>query len=153
MSVVIFLDGVLRKPNDSPIMEGVNLYRSLNEKQRVIILCDDRVKTERWLKINNIVPKYDDIVDYKDSGALEDDIEFRQVQFCRGRGEVSYVITPNIDTAKQLLEAGVTTLLFLHPKYITPLFRPDAPKGIRSWESITKEMDRQQALYMEDPRV
>lgn len=153
MSVLLFLDGVLRKQNDSPIIEGVNLYRSLNEKQRVIILCEDRAKTERWLKTNNIVSKYDDVVDYKDPANIEEEHEFRQVQHCKSKGEVAFVVTANLDTAKQLLESGTPTFLFLHPKYINPLFRPDAPYGIRSWNSITEEMDRQQDLYLDDPRA
>lgn len=153
MSVLLFLDGVLRKPNQSPIYEGTALYQSLNQTHRVLILCHQKGEAERWLKQNNIGTVIDDIIDYKDPASTEDDEALRQVKFCQGRGKVDFVVTDDVELSKQLMENGITTLLFLHPKYARPEFRPDVPLGVRSWLEITQEIDRQQDLFREDPRV
>ena len=153
MTVLMFLDGVLRKENQSPIYEAVSLYQSLNQTHRVLILCHKRGEAERWLKQNNIVSIVDDLVDYIDPASTPDDESIRQVEHCRAKGKIDFVVTSDLDLTKQLMENGITTLLFVHPKYMRPEFRPDKPYGIRAWDSITEEIDRQQELYAEDPRV
>lgn len=152
MNVLMFLDGVLRKADDkSPIQQGVRLFKSLADKFTVIVLADDKVEAERWFRQNAMIQKLDDIVDYKAAGEL--DPKFRQVDYCRSNNAVDFVVTDDVDLSFKLLEQGVTTYLFLHPKYMRPEFRPDGRKGGKSWEAIIEELDRQQELYSEDPRV
>lgn len=151
MNILIFLDGVLRRAKDrSPIQEGTSLYKSLSEKTRVVVLAENKLEAERWFKENGMSQKLDDIVDYKDKAA--DDQKFRQVDYCRSNGKISYVVTDDVDLAAKLLESGVTTYLFLAPRYIRPEFRPDG-RGRKSWDAVIEEIDKQQELYSEDPRV
>lgn len=152
MAILVFVDGVLRTPKSAPIPDGMALYRSLKEKHRVLLLCDDKEKTDHWLRqhrINNI----DDLVDINVVPALGDDPHFRQVEWLKSQGPVEYVITSDPQLTLRLLEVGMTTLVFLQPTYIKEDFRPDSRQGVRSWTEIVQELERQQDTYSEDPRI
>jgi rRNA-processing protein FCF1 len=152
MSVVIFLDGVMRKHKDmSLIIEGSALYKTLNETNRVIIVAEDREKADIWLKTNNLAKKIDDIFEHIDT--VSDNIRLATIESLRSRGKIDYVVTEDIDLARSLIEVGIPVLVFLNPRYTRPEFRPDAREGVKSWELITDELDRQQGLYVDDKRV
>ena len=152
MSVLIFLDGVLRKHTDkSPIFEGLNLYKGMNEVNRVVVLTEDKEKAEVWFKSNTLNAKLDDIVG--PSTIVSDNPRLQQVLDNQSKGKVELVVTDDSDLAKDLLELGITTLVFISPKYSRPEFRPDAKEGVKSWLNIIDELDRQQGLYSEDPRT
>ena len=151
MAIVMFVDGVLRSESGSPIYQGLALYRMFNEDVRVILLTDEREKTNRWL-LEHKINKFDDLIDRNVPGVLEDhDIE--QVKYVRSQGKVELVVTSDTELAKKLLEIGLDTLLFLHPTYLRPEFRPDGRQGIRSWAAIEEEIDKQIEMIREDPRV
>ena len=63
------------------------------------------------------------------------------------------VVTADLDLATKLLQEGLDTLVFLHPTYLRPEFRPDGRQGVRSWAAIEAEMDKQIEMIKEDPRV
>jgi hypothetical protein len=127
------------------------LYRTLREYTQVFLLCSNKARDDRWLKENKI-NLVDDLVG-EDIPLSIDWLEWRQVEYCRGRGQVDYVITSDPKLAAKLLEAGVTSLLFLQPIYISEKFRPDSSEGRKSWAQIQDEIVRQQELYVEDHRV
>jgi hypothetical protein len=151
LAIVIFVDGVLRSETGSPIYQGLALYRMFNEDVRVVLLCDDYAKTNRWL-LEHKINKLDDLVDHSVPGVF-DDHEFEQVKYVRSQGKVDLIVTANTDLAKKLLEIGLDTLLFLHPSYLRPEFRPDGRQGMKSWASIEDEIDKQLEMIREDPRV
>lgn len=152
MAILVFVDGVLRTPKSAPIPDGMALYRSLKEKHRVLLLCDDKEKTDHWLRqhrINNV----DDLVESKSVPALGDDPHFRLVMWVKSQGPVEYVITSDPQLTLRLLEVGMTTLVFLQPTYIKEDFRPDSRHGVRPWTDIVQELEKQQDTYSEDPRI
>ena len=147
----MFVDGVLRSESGSPIYQGLALYRMFNEDVRVILLTDEREKTNRWL-LEHKINKFDDLIDRNVPGVLEDpDIE--QVKYVRSQGKVELVVTSDTELAKKLLEIGLDTLLFLHPTYLRPEFRPDGRQGMKAWADIENEIDKQIEMIKEDPRV
>lgn len=151
MAILVFIDGVLRNSANAPIPDGLKLYRTLKEQNRVLVLCKDKEKDDHWLRqhrFNNI----DDLIDL-DIPALGDDPEFRQVEWVRSQGPVDYVVTSDPVLTNKLLQVGVTTLVFMNPIYIKEEFRPDSRKGVRSWQEIADEIARQQDNYSEDERV
>ena len=152
MSVVIFVDGVMRRERDqSIIMEGVALYKSLNETNRVILVCDDAERTDVWLKTNNLAKKLDDI-----TAVIKTPLErprLLTIETIRSKGKIDYVVTEDTELATQLLEAGIPVLVFLNPRYTRPEFRPDGREGRKSWDAINEELDRQQGLYDDDARL
>lgn len=151
MSVIVFVDGVLRSQlNKQPILEGVSLYKSIKEKNSIVVVGNDkRDATEHWLRSHKI--DFDDILE--NSTITHGKDEFAQCQHLRAKGKIEFVITANVELSKQLLEYGYNTLLFLHPLYLRPEFRPDAPEGIKPWAEIEKEYDRQLGMYMDDSRT
>ena len=152
MSVLIFVDGIIRKERDqSVIVDGVNLYRCLNETNRVLLLAKDRERTDIWLKTNNMAKKLDDIIGFVDSPI--DDPRYLTVESLRSKGKIDFVVTDDTDLALRFLEVSIPVLMFLNPKYTRPEFRPDAREGVKSWSKITEELDKQQGLYLEDPRT
>ena len=58
-----------------------------------------------------------------------------------------------VESAKELLERGFRTLLLLDPEYIDPASRPDNKNGRKSWDDIQAEIDKQQEMFAEDPRI
>jgi hypothetical protein len=152
MAVIIFVDGVMRKPRDqSIIIEGTALYKSLNEIQRVLLIAEDKEKTDIWLKMNNLAKKIDDIVPL--SKTVVSNKALDTVLSIRSKGKVDFVVTEDSDLAKLLLEQGIPVLVFLNPRYARPEFRPDGRAGKKSWDEITNELDKQQGLYNEDRRI
>ena len=152
MATLIFIDGVLRNTvTNAPIPQGMSLFRTLKDKGRVLLLCPNKALGDRWLRENkaNFI---DDIVG-PDVAIGADFLELRQVEYCRGQGQVDLVITSDPELAARLLEIGVTTLMFLHPVYLTEKFRPDGRQGVKSWDKIKGEIVKQQEAFLEDTRV
>ena len=152
MTVLVFLDGVLRRRGEdkSPIVEGTAIFKAMSMFTRVVVIADDAQDADRWFKSNGLSQKVDDIIDYKPP--VLENVPYKQVQHVRSKGRVDIVITDDIELSKELLESGVASYLFLHPKYIRPEFRPDG-RGRKSWDEVTEELDKQQGLFTEDPRV
>ena len=151
MAIVMFVDGVLRTEAGAPIYQGLALYKMFNEDVRVVLLCEDKFKTNRWL-LQHKINKMDDLIGRDVPGVLNDP-EFEQIKYVRSQGVVDLVVTANIDLAKQLLAEGIDSLLFLHPSYFKAEYRPDARTGKRKWADIEEEIDRQIEMIKEDPRV
>jgi hypothetical protein len=152
VSILIFADDVIRNPRDqSPITSGIALYKSLNETNRVLVIAENREKTEIWMKTHNIAKRLDDIVQLVDDPARE--TKLSTVDFIRSKTKITAVVTADSDLTKQLLEQGITVLVFLNPKYARPEFRPDGREGVKSWNAIVEELDKQQGLYSEDTRL
>jgi len=152
MSVVMFVDGIIRRERDQSIIsEGSKLYKTLNENNRVVLVTKDAERTEIWLKMHNLGTKLDDIQEIVDTPLPEP--ELMTVEVIRSQGKIDYVITDNSVLAKRLLESGFQVLVFLNPRYARPEFRPDGREGKKSWEEITEEIDKQQGLYSEDTRI
>lgn len=149
MAVLIYVEGVLSRKN-TPIKDGLGLVRTIQEKHAVILLCEDKAKTEHWLRENRLA-RIDNIVDY-DIPAPGDDVELRQAEYCRSLGPIDYAITSNTDLASKLLEQGFRVLLFLDPIYLDHRYRPDTVDGRRSWSDIKTELNKQADMYLDDPR-
>lgn len=152
MAILIFLDGVMRNTiTNAPIPQGMGLYKNLKQDNRVLLLGNNRSKDDRWLREHKIL-SVDDLVGPESSIGYEWE-ELRQVEFVRGQGPVEYVITSDPALSAKLLEIGVTTLMFLHPVYLTEKFRPDSKQGAKPWLDIASEIAKQQEAFVEDPRV
>ena len=141
----------MRSHTGSPIPQGLALYRTLKEKTQVFLLCGHKAKDDRWLREQKI-SLVDDLVG-PDIPMAGDMVELRQVEYCRGRGPVEYVVTADTELASKLLERGITTVMFLQPTYMAERFRPDSAEGRKSWKEIRDEIVRQQEMYVSDPRV
>ncbi len=151
MTFLMFIDGVLRTHTHTPIYQGLGLYRLLAENNRVLLISSNKEVDDVWLRQHKI-NKIDDLIG-RDIPSMTDNAEFRQVEYCRGQGPVEMVITSNPVLAKNLLEVGITTMVFLQPSYVKEEFRPDSRVGRKSWEDISTEIANQQDAIKEDPRI
>ena len=151
MAIAVFVDGVLRGDGNVPIHQGLALYRMFNQDIRVVLLCDDKTKIHRWLTEHKI-NKLDDIMDYTVPG-IRNDPDLDLVKYVRSQGKLDLVVTADIELSKRLLEMGMDTLMFLHPTYLRPEFRPDSRQGVKSWAEIEIESEKQIAMRREDPRI
>ena len=153
MATLMFIDGVLRNTvTNAHKLQGMSLYRILKEKGRVLLLCTDKYKDDRWLRENK-VNLVDDLVGLEMTAGVEWPA-LRQVEYCRGQQSgAELVITSDPALAAKLLEIGLTTLMFMHPVYMAEKFRPDGKRGAKSWEKIKSEIISQQETYVEDHRV
>jgi len=151
VATLMFIDSVLRNQQGSPIPQGISLYRILKEKGRVLILCNNKARDERWLRENKI-NLLDDLID-PDLPSVTEDPSWRQVEFCRGQWQIEMVVTADPELSAKLLNAGITTLMFLHPLYITEKFRPDSRQGVKPWKDIVNEISYQQESIVDDSRI
>ena len=151
MAVLMFIDGVLRHTNtNAPIRNGMLLYYTLKEQNKVFLLANDKAKADTRLRQHKIT-KVDDIIgEVPMPGEFP---EFRQVEWLRSQGPIDYVITTDPNLTLKLLEIGVTTLVFMNPTYIREEFRPDSKVGIRKWDEIVEEIIQQQEAFIEDGRI
>lgn len=144
-TIVVTVEGVLRKLTDgSRIHEGVELVQRLSGEgignNTIIHLTSGPAsEAESWLDAHDIAC---DLV----LGARED----RVLQLRRLRYEWGYpvmlVVEPDPDIAVDLMADGYTTMLFLHPEYAKPEWRPDHEHAMKTWDEIrdmrTKDIDR-----------
>lgn len=151
MALLMYIDGVLRTPKRAPIRDNLALYRGLKETQKVFIACDDKVDADRWLRENNL-KNFDDLID-ANVPKFSENLMVSQAEYVRSQGRVDLVFVADVEVAKELLERGFRTMLVLDPYYLDPASRPDSLDGRRSWKAIQEEIDRQQELFLEDPRV
>jgi hypothetical protein len=152
MEIVVELDGVLRNQEDAPIPTGVILYQTLTAYNRMTLISSmNREDTERWLNINKIVD-FDLIVD--SSAHLEgENLTQRQINVARARGGVSLFITANPESWVYAFNQGIPCAMFGEPAYQRVEFRPDAPKRVRSWDSIVEAVEKQNELKTKDVRL
>lgn len=151
MSIIVFMDGVLRTETRVPITEGIYLYKSLNVNTTVTLACDDQEEAERWCKEHNI-KEVDGFLSNKSVADFENK-DWLKIQKQMSSSPLYMVITSDIDLAKTCLENGVKVFLFLHPIYLSAKFRPDGRSGRKSWDALIEELDHQLELKMEDKRL
>jgi len=152
MQILVELDGVLRNKDDGIISTGVLTYSMLTAYNRMTIMSSSTEEaTLRWLNVNKVVD-VDNIID--SSVALEgEDLAERQINFARSRGAIDLFITSNPKLWAYAFDLGITSIMFGVPSYIRPEFRPDAPKKVRSWDSIQEAIDRQNEARVKDLRL
>lgn len=155
MISVITVEGVLKSiVGDNPIQTGIGLYHSLCESHRVFLITDDEPKrTAHWLKLNGLT-RHMRLIGTDVTDPLEDAAKRRaQLAMIRAEGEpIAFVVDPNPAVAKSLLLAGLPTLLFVHPQYSRPSFRPDYQGRVIPWAELAAEVERQQLLRNSDNR-
>ena len=151
MSIIVFMDGVLRTETRVPIVDGIYIYRSLNENTTVMLACDDQEEANRWCKEHKL-SSVDGFLSDSLVGKYENK-NWLKVQTHMASSPLYMVITSDVDLAKTCLENGVRVFLFLSPTYLSAKFRPDGRDGRKSWDALVGELDKQLELRLEDKRL
>ncbi|MEW1675623.1 hypothetical protein AB0O47_20620 [Streptomyces noursei] len=155
VNVVIAIDGVLKRPDSDAITPaGLLLYQGLAETH-VVHLVDEpdsfnssKALAEHWLTRNGftkhirlIKPQMSDR--YGLLGGL---------QALRPDLHVDLVVVAAPHQASDLLAAGYTTVLFSHPRYSRPQWKPDYRGEPREWDDLVAEIEAQDQHYAQDAR-
>jgi hypothetical protein len=154
--VAIVVNGILRQPNDSSvIIPGLLIYKSLVKDHRVSLIIDSgaKEKVQYWLLMNSLTEHVNEI--YWDDMDSEDIVIRRMAQIGRLRkqGPLSMVYESDTEAATRLLQAQIPTMLFLHPQYTHPDFRPGHSTEPTPWNNLLAEKVRQQEARATDTRL
>lgn len=142
MTVLMAVEGVLRKENGDPIPEGFKLYRTLLSSYRIVLSVDeDLKKVDHWLKTNYLFD-YADVFTDKDAYNGQE-LRLRHLDLVKQGEKLELFIDSDPDTCAAALAGGVPTLLFSTPKHF------QTHRDLRPWDVITKEQERQKALVAE----
>jgi hypothetical protein len=150
------LDGVLRRITDQNAVNsnGLLLFEGLKTFGRVTFLADghapDIVAIEHFLKVNRITGHVGLDVSVPSDGPGSVERRLAQMNRVRRNGPVSLVIEPDPKIAAALMQQGYPTLLYLHPHYTVPSWRPDFGGTVRRWDDLVAETDRQVTLRAEE---
>ncbi|MFK0015820.1 hypothetical protein [Streptomyces sp. NPDC091027] len=155
MNVVMSVSGVLKRPeSDAVIPAGQHLYNGLAETH-VMHLFDERdtfnssrTAAEHWLRMNGFT-KHIRLVKPTTSEANG---VVGGLHALRADLHVDLVVVGDPATAEMLLAAGYTTVLFTHPRYSRPQWKPDYRGEPRSWDSLVAEIEAQDEHYAQDAR-
>jgi hypothetical protein len=154
--IAIVVEGVLRQPNDSgSIISGLLLYKSLVQNHRVSLIFDssNRERIQYWLLMNSLTDHVGEI--YWEEHDSEDIKKRRisQVGRLKKNGPVSMVVESDLDAATALFNAGIPTMMYLHPIYTHPEHRPEYSTGPTPWNELLAEKIRQQEARATDTRL
>ncbi len=149
--LALTIDGFLRNDAHKQSDDGVKIYAGLCEAYRVVLLTDDHpVKAEYWLKSKGL-SEHAMVIGHTVL-RRNDSLRIDQIDHLRTEGPVGLVIDPDPAVMAYCLSVGIPGMLYLHPQYSRPEFRPDAPAP-RSWDQINAELDRQSGLLSQDKRI
>lgn len=154
--VAIVVDGVMRSPNDvAPIIPGLLIYKSLVKTHRVSLIIDSaaKEKVQYWLMVNGFTDHTNEI--YWEADDPENVVERRVAQVGRLRktGPLSLIIEADMEVCTEMFNIGVPTLLFLHPQYAHPAFRPGSVTEVTPWATLYAEQIRQREARATDTRL
>lgn len=150
------LDGVLRRITDSQALDpnGRTLFEGLKGFGRITFLADgfsrDRQVIEHFLKINRITDYVDIDITVLSDGPDRVSRRLTQINRLRRTGPISFVVEPDPKIAAALVADGVMTLLYLHPQFTVPSWRPDYIGGVRRWDDLVAETERQETLRADE---
>lgn len=139
MNVAVCYEGVLTKGDNHPILEGIDVARSLASMGRLSVLSEaPQQAVERFLGVHRVDPIAQVLSGSERPG--EAPLFIRQVDQIRSGGErLDTVIVPDPAWVPVLLRARLAVMVFLSPGSTPPVFRPD-DSGRKLWEEIEKDI-------------
>lgn len=147
-TTVITLDGVLRRIGNQIEPKGRTLYEVFTASTRTVILGgEDRLGDEWFLRTNGMTGHADLISVDPFSSRDEADRFVRAMDRVRAPGvSVDVVIVPDPEVAEVLFSAGFPVMLYAHPTYTVPSFRPDYKSVATPWDKLTESMEFQRNM-------
>lgn len=147
--ILLPIEGVLRQPGGlRPDPTGVLLYRALCSHGRVGLLGSEegQEKDEWFLNTEELVGHASYILYRMDAHPTDHGRRVSQISKARAAGHIELVVEPNPEVVATLHEEGIPTLLYLHPKFTNPEFRPDFKSFASPWDDMVKVIDYQAEL-------
>ena len=148
MTYAITLHGVLQQPNGAPNPQGMALYRALSTVGRLAILGGlDRAKDEWFLATQGLDDHVDFLPESIEKGPTELARRLAQIGALRAKGtHIEMAVEPDPEVVAAIHEQGVPTLMYLHPRFTQPAFRPDYKSVAKPWNTLVESVQYQEAL-------
>ena len=140
-TIVMVVEGVLQQiVGGQELREGCDLYHCFHQGGYDIILVSpqERNKLSDWI--------------YQ-AGLIGHTLELPTIEHAIARSHVSLVVTPDPQKARQLFEQGVTSLLFAHPSYADPAWRPDYVGPMVGWNELSRAVAEEATRKVTDGRM
>ena len=141
-TIVMVVEGVLQKViGGQSLREGCSLYGAFFHGGYDIILVSSQVdsKVGTWLWNNGLI--------------RHSLLTFSVEEAMRKGRDVLLVVTPDPQKARQLFEQGVTSLLFAHPSYADPAWRPDYVGPMVGWNELSRAVAEEATRKVTDGRM
>ncbi len=152
MRILVEIDGVLKGRKDGLISTGFLVYGPLTAYNQIVLMTEmSEAEAKRWLDVNKVVD-YDLLID-KSVHLEGENLQERQIQVARARGNVDLFITSNPKLWVYAFEQGIASIMLGVPEYLRVEFRPDAPKKIRTWDQVQEAVEKQNILKTQDARL
>jgi hypothetical protein len=145
-TALIAIEGVLRDSSGLPISEGVRLLSAISSAYRVALASRDVDDDALWLQIEGI-RDHQEIVEDTPGYLRGQDHRLSQIDHLLGRGqEVTLVVDPDPGKVALVMHKGIVGVLFGHPKFSRPEYRPDHQHVVRPWDEMVAEIETQKVL-------
>lgn len=159
-TAMVSIEGVLAQDSVSlikaaPVPIGIALYHSLKTMFKLALVTSAPTKeVDHWLRVAGL----SDHAYLLTPGPLDDPTDItalrtRQLRTLRNNGaDVGLVIDSSPAVAAMALSKGVSGVVFTHPSYTRPEFRPDYEEKRKPWAEIEREITIQRQLKATDLR-
>ena len=139
-TVVMVVEGVLQQiVGGQELREGISLYHCFFQGGYDVVLVGPQTKQmNEWL--------------YQ-AGLIRHSLELPTIEHALARSHVTLVVTPDPQKARQLFEQGVTSLLFAHPAYADPAWRPDYVGPMVGWNELSRVVAEEATRKVTDGRM
>lgn len=148
MSIALLaIDGVLRDAGGLPLRDGVVLYESLCLSYRVVLASSNPERDDLWLRAEGL-RSHQEVVGIPPA-FLRGTTGLRRAQaeaLLGSGGAVSLVVDADPQVVLEATERGLVSVLYVHPKFSRPEWRPDRDQTPRPWDDLVAEIERQSAL-------
>lgn len=147
------LDDVLRKTKDESVnLQGMHLYNALASVGRLAILCGPDEEKASWFLASNGFTQHAALIPEKPASApTKEGRRLYQVTELRAQqARLEFVVEPDPDIATALFREGIPVLVYLHPQYTQPAFRPDYRSVAKPWDNLIDEVDYQIKMRAEE---
>lgn len=153
---VVTLDGIIRKTGTAAALNpgGLALYRALATTGRLAILCGTDPENAEWfLRTNGLASHAYVVPESVEAAPTIAGRRRAQISFLRSQGShIEFVIDPDPEVIAALHEDGVPGLLYLHPQFSQPSFRPDYESVAKPWDVLVEKVDYQIRMKAEQVR-
>lgn len=147
MTAVLVLDGVLRRDRSTNtiLREGLRLYHGLAASGHLVLLCGgDEDRADWFLRTNGLTQHSMLLSEDVAASPTPEGRRMHQIRRIRATGaNVEFVVEPNPEIGAALLREGIPVLVYSHPSYTLPSFRPDYRDEATPWKTLTQEVEYQ----------
>lgn len=145
MAYLITLQDVIRQHTGALNPQGRTLYEGFVHLGSTVILGEEDAEKDKWFLATQGMSGHSNYIPL-DTDVSPDPVEQRlnQVRQLRAAGMlVELAVDPNPEVVAALHLEMVPTLLYLHPRFSQPSFRPDFESVARPWDELTSAVEYQ----------